>query len=316
MKRFPHPVTGQPVEAAPVVDCHQHLWPPALIEALRARSSAPRMVGWDLYLDGEPVYRVRPEDHDPAARAAIDADDDIDDVLYSLSCPLGIESLPPEQAAPLLDAWHHLADDLAPTATGHGIWAAAGLVEPDPKHLAAVLEHPRVRGLQIPSGAIADPAALDHLAPLLAVVEEADLPVLVHPGPAAGARDVPGWWPALTAYPAGMAAAWFAWHVAGRALLPALRIAFVALAGLAPLHHERLDQRGGTFGRIDPHVYYETSSYGPRAIDAMVRVVGVDPIVHGSDRPYALPTDPGLGDAFSRALFVTNPAHLLHGGSR
>ena len=90
----------------------------------------------------------------------------------------------------------------------------------------------------------------------------------------------------------------------------------MALAGLAPLHHERLAQRGGELGAIDRHVYYETSSYGTQAIDAMSRVVGVDPLVNGSDRPYAEPTDPGLGEALSRAIFVANPHHLLTGGDR
>ena len=70
------------------------------------------------------------------------------------------------------------------------------------------------------------------------------------------------------------------------------------------------------FGAVDRHVYYDTSSYGPRAVDAVVRVVGVDPLVHGSDRPYADPRDPGLGEAFTQALFVTNPHHLLNGGTR
>ncbi|MBA3279068.1 MAG: hypothetical protein H0U22_10165, partial [Geodermatophilaceae bacterium] len=76
-----------------------------------------------------------------------------------------------------------------------------------------------------------------------------------------------------------------------------------------------LAARGGALGRIDPAVYYETSSYGTRAIDATVRVTGVDALVHGSDRPYAEPTDPGLGAAFSHALFVANPQRLLTGGA-
>jgi len=62
-------------------------------------------------------------------------------------------------------------------------------------------------------------------------------------------------------------------------------------------------------------VYYETSSYGTRAIDATVRVTGVDALVHGSDRPYAEPTDPGLGEAFSHALYVANPQRLLTGST-
>ncbi len=108
--------------------------------------------------------------------------------------------------------------------------------------------------------------------------------------------------------PAQQAAAWFAWHGAGRALLPRLRIAFVALAGLAPLHHERLVARGGTFGAVDRHVYYETSSYGPRAIDATLRVVGVDALVPGSDLPYAAPTTDHRPRA-GRGLRARRPDH-------
>jgi hypothetical protein len=45
----------------------------------------------------------------------------------------------------------------------------------------------------------------------------------------------------------------------------------------------------------------------------MVRVVGVDPIVHGSDRPYAEPADPGLGAAFAHAMRTVNPSVLIGG---
>lgn len=324
VKRFTSPTDGSVltapvVRAAPVLDCHQHLWPEAFVEQLRRRDEAPRLEGWTLHLDGEPTYDVDPADHDLTRRRVLDVADGVDLALLSLSSPLGVESMPPEQAAPLLDAWHSLADDLESGASeGHAIWAATGLVEPDLTGLAATLRHPRVHGLQVPATAMADPASLTALAPVLAVVEEAGLPVLVHPGPAAApaAGPVPGWWPALTSYTAQLNAAWFAWHAAGRTLLPHLRIAFVGLAGLAPLHHERLAQRGGNLGPIDRFVYYETSSYGMRAIDALTRVVGVDPLVHGSDRPYARPTDPGLGAAFGNALFVVNPAHLMNGGPR
>jgi len=324
VKRFPSTVDAAAdrahgVPVGPVVDCHQHVWPAALVEELRRRRRGPRMDGWTLHLDGEPPFAVAPDDHDLSRRRTLDAEDGVDLTLLSLSSPLGIESLAPDEAAPLLDAWHALADELEEgNVEGYGVWAAIGLVEPDLTGLAAILRRPRVHGLQVPASAMATPAALTVLAPVLAVVEEADLPVLVHPGPApaAGAGDLPGWWPAMTSYTAQLSAAWFAWHVVGRGLLPRLRVAFVGLAGLAPLHHERLGQRGGEFGAVDRFVYYETSSYGMRAIDAMTRVVGVDPLVHGSDRPYAVPTDPGLGGAFGRALFVTNPAHLMNGGPR
>ncbi|WP_245155988.1 amidohydrolase family protein [Nocardioides sp. 503] len=320
MKRFTSPESaggGTRMAVGAVTDAHQHLWPEAFVDELRRRTRGPRLVGWDLHLDGEPTYAVDPADHDLAARRATDVADGVDLTLLSLSSPLGIESMPPDEAAPLLDAWHGLADELdRGDVDGYALWAAVNVVEPDLAGLATLLTHPRVRGLQLPATALADPAAVERLAPVLAVVEAAGLPVLVHPGPASAPDGVPGWWPALTSYTAQLTAAWFAWHVAGRPLLPRLRIAFVALAGLAPLHHERLAQRGGGLGEVDHLVHYETSSYGMRAVDAMIRVVGIDPIVHGSDRPYALPTDPGLGDAFSQALFVTNPAHLMNGAPR
>ena len=85
------------------------------------------------------------------------------------------------------------------------------------------------------------------------------------------------------------------------------------LAGLAPLHRERLAARGGPAGRaVDRLTFYDTSSYGPRAIDAMLRVVGVDQLVHGSDRPVIDPPDSSaLGDAVERSLRERNPARLL-----
>lgn len=327
MKRFPSTLYAleaqrPPIEVGSVIDCHQHLWPFALVEQLRLRDRGPRMDGWTVYLDGQAPFGVEPHDHDLSRRRLLDAGDGVDLALLSIPSPLGIEALDPDEATPLLDAWHTLADDIeTANEESYGLWAAAGLVDPDLQGIATTLSHPRVHGLQVPATAMATPRALAALAPVLAVAENADLPVLVHAGGApagrpTGTTDLPAWWTALTSDTAQLCSAWFAWHVAGRELLPRLRVAFTGLAGLAPLHHERMSQRGGKFGVVDRLVYYETSSYGTRAIDAMTRVVGVDPLVHGSDRPYAVPTDPGLGGAFGKALFVDNPAHLMDGGFR
>lgn len=315
-------------------DCHQHLWPEALLDVLRARGTPPRMEGWTLYLAGEAPFTVAPSDVDALARAQRERVEGTERVLLSLSSPLGIEHLPTAEAAPLLDAWH---DGGAEFGAPFEVWAAAGVAEPDPAALARVLARPGIIGLQLPATALSEPAALERVGPLLETLQRADLPLMVHPGPVvhpgpavhpgpvlhpgpapfpeAGHRLTPSWWPAVVPYVAQMHSAWYAWLVAGRCNFPRLRVAFVALAGLAPLHHERLAARGGAVGRIDPSVYYETSSYGVRAMDATLRVTGVDSLVHGSDRPNAEPTDPGFGDAFSHALFVTNPQRLLTGSS-
>jgi hypothetical protein len=107
--------------------------------------------------------------------------------------------------------------------------------------------------------------------------------------------------------------AWYAFTAFGRARHPELRVCFALLAGLAPLHGERFAARAGSRGALDPNVFVETSSYGPRAIDATARVLGVDVIVLGSDAPYARYSDPGLGDAFAHAVAVRNPQRLLTG---
>lgn len=295
------------------IDVHQHLWPPALVEALRARSRPPMLRGWALHLAGEPAYRVEPADHDVRARSRVDA---AELSLVSLSSPLGLEDLPAAEAQLLLDGWHAGAADLP---ARFGAWAAVRRHDPDLAGLADLLGK-GFAGLQVPATWLATPAQLERLAPVLAVCEQADRPVLVHPGCVVGAAEaggpeLPGWWPAVVDYPAQQSAAWWSWHQAGRSLLPDLRIGFVAGAGLAPLHHERLQARGGRFGAVDPGVFVETSSYGPQAIDALIRVLGIDAVIRGSDRPYATPVPFGFGNAAEKAIDVTNPRRFLFGGT-
>ncbi|MBW6433515.1 amidohydrolase [Actinoplanes hulinensis] len=285
-------------------DCHQHLWPPAFIDALRRRDTFPYLREWTLYLAGEDPYEVDPAAHDVGLRRAREIAEGTGRVLVSLSSPLGIEHSPGHD---LIDVWHESALELPDP---FHVWAAAAVTEPDPSGLARLLRVDRVAGLQLPATALGDPAAIAHVSPLLTELERAGKPLLVHPGPApAGESGMPGWWPALVPYVAQMHRSWMAWHLAGRERHPGLRIGFVALAGLAPLHHERLTARGGAFS-VDPFVFYETSSYQAGAITALSRVVGEGAIVHGSDRPYAQPLDQAV---FPPALFTTNARRFLTG---
>jgi hypothetical protein len=121
---------------------------------------------------------------------------------------------------------------------------------------------------------------------------------------------VPAWWPALTDYVAEMQTAWHAFPLWGRPAHPRLRVCFAMLAGLAPLHRERLVARGGA-AVSDPDVFLDVSSYGARAVDAVLREVGVDRLVHGSDRPVGARAELPLGEAVDAALRRTNPSRLL-----
>jgi 6-methylsalicylate decarboxylase len=296
------------------IDIHQHLWPPALIEALRRRTGAPRLDGWTLRLDGEPDSVIVSADHDPAARAAVAREDGLGLALVSLSSPLGIESLPGDEGAELLAAWH---DGALALPAPFGAWAGASLSEVDPVALERELNRGFV-GLQLPATTLVDAAGYERVGPLLDVLERTDRPLFVHPGPVDPSQPAPtAWWPPIVDYVGQMHAAWYGFRALGRPRHPRLRAVFAMLAGLAPLHGERFLARAGEGTVVDGAAFLETSSYGPRAIDAVVRVTGIDLLIHGSDRPYAPPPQSGLGDAAEVALRVTNPRRLLDtiGGS-
>jgi Amidohydrolase len=290
------------------IDVHQHLWPAAFIDALRARGRAPYLRGWTLYTDHEPPYEVDPAAHETGKRLARESDEDTLLVGLALSSPLGIETL---DDTALLDAWHAGTTELPrPFAS----WAAVHLAEPDLAGLKALLEQGFL-GIQLPADAVAAPEGWTRLGAVLELAQEQDRPVFVHPGlaaPPAGER--PGWWAPVVAYTAQLQAAWWAWHaVGGRSLFPRLRICFAAAAGLAPVHHERLAARGGRLGTIDPNLYVDTSGYGPQGIDAVARVLGIDQVVHATDRPYADASNLRQGAAAEVAIRRTNPHRLLLG---
>ena len=304
-------------DEAPTVDVHQHLWPAGLIDALRARRRPPCMHGWTLELAGEPDCEIDPAAHDVDRRAAQAWEDGLDIALVSLSSPLGIESLPANEAADLLAAYH---DGVLGLPGSFGGWAAACLSEIDPGALARELDRGFV-GLQLPATALLDAGGYERAGPLLDLLEATARPLLIHPGPAAlvagglpseGAPSVPGWWPAVVGYVQQMHAAWFAFRAYGRPRHPDLRVCFALLAGLAPLHGERVAARTGDRNVVDPEVFLEISSYGTRAVDATIRVLGVDGLVHGSDRPYADPARLDLGAAAVHALRSANPKRLLY----
>ena len=299
------------------IDIHQHLWPTELVSLLAARRSPPLLRRafdeWHIVAPGEREGRASPSYWDVDRRSELVTQDGIDLALVALSSPLGIETLPAAEAEPLLEAYH---DGVAALPSCFGAWAAPGLDAPDPDGLAARLDQGFV-GASIPAAALADPEGIERYGSLLECLERRDAPLFVHPGPAPSSTPtatpgaVPNWWPALTRYVAQMNDAWHAFAAFGRRAHPSLRVVFGMLAGLAPLHAERLSARGGAPLSADPDVFLDTSSYGPRAIDAVARELGIDGLVYGSDRPVVGPRDCALGPAAREAMLVENPARLL-----
>jgi predicted TIM-barrel fold metal-dependent hydrolase len=297
------------------IDVHQHLWPDELVDRLRARSKAPYLRGWTLYTDGEPPYDVDPAGHDVATRIAADRDAGVTTACLSLSAPLGIENLPRPEAQPLIDAWHRGVRELP---AHYRAWVSVPAVDPCVTTVRTLLDDDRFVGLQLPATDLLTPFAWERAAKLLLAAELAGKPVFVHPGPEPRrvlAGRLPEWWAPVVGYTAQLQAAWWGWHaLGGRGLFPQLRVLFGAGAGLAPVLVERHALRGGGRTTVDPDVFVDTSGTGVRALEAILRVLGIDALVLGSDRPYGEPLEDFLGDAATHAVRVANPARLL--GSR
>jgi len=283
------------------LDVHQHVWTGPLVDALAARGELP-FVRFErglavMHLAGEHPYVIDLAAEAVARRRRLIELDGLDSALVCLSSPLGIESLPRDQALPLIAAYHEGAHALG---DGFGVWGSIALDDPDPGDVDDLLDAGCV-GLSLPAGAIASVASLERIAPVLARLQARSAPLFVHAGPpvrdgrrggeAHALRD-PLWWPALTSYVAQMHDAWLAFSSAGRAEHPRLRIVFSMLAGLAPLHFERLRSRGAPVPRLDdPLTFYDTASYGARAVSAVAELVGAEQMLYGSDRPVVEPAE-------------------------
>ncbi len=289
------------------IDVHQHLWTEPLVRALEGRRELPFVRHEQglavLFLAGERPYVIDLASEAPERRAALVEADGLDCALLCLSSPLGIEALPREQSLPLIDAYH--AGALALDGP-FGVWGAIALDRLDPDDVDHALDGGCV-GLSLPAGALGGVDAVSCLHAVLARLQARGAPLLIHPGPgprngrmaATGAGEPslgdPLWWSALTRYVADMHAAWLAFLSAGRQQHPELCVIFSMLAGLAPLHAERLFSRGGPAQATrDPLLFYETSSYGPAAARRLQDVVGSEQLLYGSDRPIVEPGEHGM----------------------
>ena len=286
----------------PSFDVHQHLWPEPFLAALSRRTTPPRLRGRTLATpEGE--FDVDLAANELGARLALLDRDGIDAAVVSLPPTLGIEALPDEEAGALLDAYHEGMRELVASASGRLRAFAAG----------AVLEG--FAGACVAARAVSgDLGALD---PLLADLERRGRVLFVHPGPGRARADMPGWWAPVVDYTAEMQAAYGAWLARGAKTYPRLRVVFAILAGGGPFQLERLRSRGvDVRSSLHPNVFFDTASYGRRALELCLATYGVGQLVYGSDTPVIdpRPTLQALsefGDAVTDAVCRQSPERLL-----
>jgi len=296
-----------------LVDAHQHIWTKPLLDRLAERDVLPLVRYEDgltvLHSAAESPYVIDVPSEAPGERAGRVREEGLDVAIIAISSPIGIEALPRESALELIDA--HL-DGVLALPSEFAAWGPVAVDRAEPDEVDALLVRGCV-GISLPAGALASPDALERLGPVLERVAQRDAPLFVHPGRGPGQRPVPSefgeplWWRALTDYVSQMQAAWFTFATLGRREHPDLKVVFAMLAGGAPLLAERLDARGGPRVDLrDPNVFYETSSYGPAAVEMSAHRVGEAQLVYGSDRPVIDPQRTGRD-----RLLQANGAGLL-----
>ena len=300
-------------------DVHQHLWPEAVLRVLERRSAAPRAYWqdgrWHLELQGEPGFAVLPEHHEPAQRAAGLT---VDQALVALSSPVGLEVLPARDALAAIAAWQQAATELPPEL---GWWAAtpAALHADGEAELAQEALAAGAAGVCLPANRLATPNEAHEALPLLNATADAGAPVFIHPGPATdGSQQDPAWWSPATSYVAQQHVAWHTFHHSVRPTLPTQKAIFAGLAGLAPLQAERTTNKGGPDAETalaDPLVFYDTSSYGPRAVRAMATAVGIGQLVYGTDYPVHEqehdPVEQAFDEGFAQLVKTSAPNRAL-----
>ena len=295
------------------VDVHQHIWTEPLLDALSARRCLPFVrrsrEGLTVHSARERPYVIDVASESVAERTRLLRADRIDLALICVSSPVGIEALAPPDARELISA--HL-DGVLALGDRFAAWGPLPIEAPEATDVDDVLTRGCL-GVSVPATSLAGPDTLDRLGPVLERVQARGVPLFVHPGGATppGAAEAsltePLWWRALTDYVAQMQAAWLTFAGCARREFPYLKVVFAMLAGGAPLLSERLTARGGPAVDLhDPLTFYDTSSYGPKLVEATARWVGPSQLVYGSDRPVIDPVVTGR-----EVELMANGSHLL-----
>jgi len=248
------------------------------------------------------VWQLDVESHDLDTRLALMDRLGLDRAVVSLQPTLGIDQLPADEALELIETWETGILEMADASGGRILPLAVG--EP-PTGFAGVC----VSGAEL--------LDLDVLAPRLDALVQSGRFLFVHPGAAVTPPGAPSWWTAIVDYTAEMQAAYIAWLAAGAARWPDLDVVFAILAGGAPIQLERMAARGvDERSAMLPHIWFDTATYGRRALDLAMSTYGVEPMLFGSDIPVvdpvpALDVIRSFGEAVTDAVLTANPDRLL-----
>jgi len=282
------------------LDVHQHLWPRAFSRALEQRETAPNLDGSTLHLP-EGAYEIDIGDDELETRLALLDRADIDTAVVSLQPTLGLETLDAAEREALEGIWEDGILELAA--------AAGGRITP------LAVSRPRVgfAGVSIGADRLED---LTSLASTLDALRGSGF-LFVHPVAGSPPAGAPAWWPAVVDYTSQMQRAYLAWLANGQERWPEVNVVFAILAGGGPIQLERLASRGvDVRAALQRNVFFDTASYGPRALELCIGTCGVEQLVFGTDTPVVDPSHAaralaGLGEQVERLVREENLLRAL-----
>ena len=293
-----------------MIDMHAHWRPAELADALRARTREPRILRNP---DGVEVLKSSRMGEEPLVKAFDDVDFHLDrmdrqgvevSVLSLLGSFCWIESQPPEESVPLCRT---VNDGLSAICQKHpGRFAAyAALPLTDISAAAAELERalglPGMIGAQLPGNYFLTRKDAEAVRPLLAVANRRRAALFIHNGPRPGdaypkvaadtdnARRRNGTLDMQASLSSVTVTLCLTDYLAD---YPDAMIQVHNLGGNLPYEVERMDHRclldtpteelpSSRFRKAK--VYVDCNSFGPRAIEAGVRLYGAERIVCGTD---------------------------------
>jgi aminocarboxymuconate-semialdehyde decarboxylase len=323
----------------PIIDFHNHYYPPAYLDALR---SSPTNVKVGIDAEGNPLlhypgdYNIVVRGHrDIDYRAQVLAELGVDTQVVSLTTP-GTHVETPERAA---DLARLVNDAFADVVATRGRRFAALATLPLNDLLASTRELERAMttlglpGAMLFSNVNGVPLADRRFWPLYEKANELGAVLYIHPTHPTSVETMTAYWlmPLVGFLMDTTLAAAHLVFAGVPARFPRIRWALCHLGGTIPYLAERLDRGFHAFRECREHIdrppssylkefYFDTVNFDPNALELAVKFAGVDHILAGSDYPHQIGSIPSMlgsikalsvGDDVKTAILGGNAARLL-----
>src|SRR5215472_5785111 len=323
----------------PIVDFHNHYYPPAYLNALRSGSSAVE-ISEDA--DGNPLIYY-PGDYNICVPGHRDIDfreqalieQGVDAQVITLTTP-GTHVEKPETAVRFASLVNDAFAEIARTKRGR-FTSLATLPLNDPaasvKELRRACTELGFKGAMLFSNVNGAGLNEQQFWPIYEAANELGAVLYIHPTHPVGVEAMTDFWlMPLVGFlcDTTLAAAKIVFSGIPERF-PRIRWVLTHLGGAIPYLAERLDRGFHAFRECRAHIsrppseilkqfYYDTVNFNPRAIELAISFAGVDRILAGSDYPHMIGSIPKMlssaralkrSDADKAAIFGGNAARLL-----